>query len=206
MSKRAVCEYCLKAQSACICATIESIDNQHFLHILQDPSEEKNAIGTARILGLSLKRSKISVGEFFDEGLFDLQNSYLVFPDPLAMAAAKLLEQKEMNNNSVFILLDGSWKKAYKLLMSNPFLQKLPKVSINVAQKSQYRIRKSPRDDGLSTVEAGYYLLSQLENNRGKFKPLLNSFASMIDYQIAKMPADIYHKHYIEKKRIKTCH
>jgi len=200
MSQRAVCKCCLKAQSACICATIASIDNQYFLHVLQDPSEEKKAIGTARILGLSLKHSTISVGTLFDEGLFDLQNSYLVFPDPLAIAAEQLLVQQEMNDSSVFILLDGSWKKAYKLLMSNPFLQKLPKVSLNVAQKSQYRIRKSPRDDGLSTVEAGYYLLSQLENNSGKFKPLLNSFASMIDYQIAKMPADIYHQHYIEKK------
>jgi len=201
MSKRAVCKGCLKAESACLCATIESIDNQHFLHILQDPGEEKNAIGTARILGLSLKRSKISVGELFDEGLFDLQNSYLVFPDPSAVTTEQLIERNEINDSSVFILLDGSWKKAYKLLMSNPFLHKLPKVSINVEQKSQYRIRKSPRDDGLSTVEAGYYLLSQLENNSEKFKPLLKSFAYMIDYQISKIPAAIYQKHYIEKEK-----
>ncbi|MGB5444603.1 MAG: tRNA-uridine aminocarboxypropyltransferase [Psychromonas sp.] len=200
MSKRAVCKRCLKAQSACICATIESIDNQHFLHVLQDPSEEKNAIGTARILALSLKRCKITVAELFDESLFDLHNCYLVFPDPSAKPAELLVEQKEINHNSVFILLDGSWKKAYKLLMSNPFLQKLPKISINVEQKSQYRIRKSPRDDGLSTVEAGYYLLSQLEKSCGKFKPLLNSFEYMIDYQISNIPADIYHKNYIDKK------
>jgi len=201
MSKRAVCKYCLKAEPACICATIQLINNQHFLHVLQDPNEEKNAIGTARILGLSLKRSKISVGEFFDSSLFDLQNSYLVFPDPSAMAAEHLLNVKEINDNSVFILLDGSWKKAYKLLMNNPFLQHLPKISINIAEKSQYRIRKSPRDDGLSTVEAGYNLLTQLENNKEKFTPLLKSFAYMIDYQIAKMPAHIYQKHYLDKEK-----
>lgn len=200
MGKRASCERCLKAASACICATIECIDNQHFLHILQDPSEEKKAIGTARILGLSLTRVKISVGERFDADLFDLENSYLVFPDQAAIPADRLLETQPIDNNSQFILLDGSWKKAYKLLMINPFLQRLPKVSINVTKKSDYRIRKSPRDDGLSTVEAGYYLLSQLENNSEKFIPLLKSFTAMIDYQIAQMPVGIYHQHYLAKQ------
>ncbi len=200
MSKRAVCKRCSKAASACICATIKSIDNQHFLHILQDPSEEKKAVGTARILDLSLKRSKISVGERFDAEMFDLDNSYLVFPDESAIPAEQLLHSRDINSNTQFILLDGSWKKAYKLLMSNPFLQVLPKVSINIDQKSAYRIRKSPREDGLSTVEAGYYLLSQLENSSEKFNPLLESFAYMIDYQISKIPAEIYQKHYLDKQ------
>jgi len=200
MSKRAVCKRCLKAQSACICSAIQLIDNQHFVHVLQDPSEEKNAIGTARILGLSLKRSKISVGAVFDPGLFDLQNSYLVFPDSSAVPARQFVNTKQLNDSSVFILLDGSWKKAYKLLMSNVFLQNLPKISINIDKQSEYRIRKSPRADGLSTVEAGYYLLSQLENNKEKFVPLLTCFNKMIDYQISSMPADIYKKHYLDKK------
>lgn len=200
MSKRAVCIRCLKAQSACICSAIQLIDNQHFVHVLQDPSEEKNAIGTARILGLSLKRSKISVGALFDANLFDLQNCYLVFPDSSAVPAEQLVNNNELNDSSVFILLDGSWKKAYKLLMSNVFLQNLPKISINIDKKSEYRIRKSPRADGLSTVEAGYYLLSQLEKDQEKFVPLLTSFNKMIDYQISSMPASIYKKHYLDKK------
>lgn len=199
MGKRAVCGRCLKALPACICATIKAVDNQHFLHILQDPSEEKKALGTAKILNFSLTGAKISVGVLFDARLFDLDNSYLLFPDPSAIPADRLLQTKSINNNSQFILLDGSWKKAYKILMSNPFLQALPKVAINIDKKSTYRIRKSPRDDGLSTVEAGYYLLSQLENNSKKFQPLLDSFNAMIDYQIAKMPAGIYQKHYLDK-------
>jgi DTW domain-containing protein YfiP len=200
MNTRAVCKRCLKAQSACICSAIQLIDNQHFVHILQDPGEEKNAIGTARILRLSLKRSKISVGTLFDACLFDCQNSYLVFPDASAVPAEQIVNMKEINDSSVFILLDGSWKKAYKLLMSNIFLQNLPKISINIDKQSEYRIRKSPRANGLSTVEAGYYLLSQLEKDTEKFVPLLTSFNKMIDYQIASMPAAIYKKHYLDKK------
>jgi DTW domain-containing protein YfiP len=202
MGKRVVCQRCLKAQAACICATIKSIDNQHFLHILQDPSEEKKAIGTARILGLSLTAAKITVGELFEPSLFDLNNSYLLYPDESAMPVGSLLASGKINQQSQFILLDGSWKKAYKLLMINPFLQALPKISININMKSDYRIRKSPRVDGLSSVEAGYHLLSQLENNSEKFKPLLNSFSHMINYQIASMPAEIYEHHYLAKENL----
>lgn len=199
MAKRSLCEHCLKASTACICHTIKSIDNVHHLHILQHPSEEKKAIGTARILKLSLSKVQLSIGEVFDADDFDLNNSYLLFPSDDALPAEQLTEKGKINVNSTFILLDGSWKKAYKLLMSNPFLQALPKLSINVDAKSNYRLRKSPREDGLSTVEAGYYLLSQLEHDSDKFVPLLKSFEYMIDYQIAQIPPEIYQSHYLDK-------
>lgn len=83
--------------------------------------------------------------------------------------------------------------------MSNLFLQALPKVVIKADRKSEYWIRKSSRQDGLSTVEAGYYLLSKLENNSKKFQPLLDSFSVMIDYQIAQIPTEIYRKNYLDK-------
>lgn len=201
MGKRALCSNCLKASSACICSTIKAIDNRHRLHILQDPSEEKKAIGTARILKLSLNKVQLSVGELFDEQQFDLKNSYLLFPGDDATPATQLTEQFVLDENTQFILLDGSWKKAYKLLMSNPFLQKLPKVCINVDVKSNYRLRKSPREDGLSTVEAGFYLHSQLEGDSEKFIPLLKSFEFMIDYQISKIPPELYQRHYLDKKK-----
>ncbi|PKF62756.1 DTW domain-containing protein [Psychromonas sp. psych-6C06] len=201
MAKRARCDNCLKASSACICHTIKAINNVHRLHILQDPSEEKKAIGTARILKLSLKNVQLSVGELFNEQEFDLNNCYLLFPSDEAISATQCNKQFRLNDQSVFILLDGSWKKAYKLLMSNPFLQALPRVSIDADAKSNYRLRKSPRDDGLSTVEAGYYLLSQLEDDTDKFFPLLESFEYMIDYQISKMPADLYRRHYLDKTK-----
>lgn len=196
MSKRAFCERCNKALAACICESIQDIDNRYFLHILQDPSEQNKAIGTARIVELSLARVKLSVGEVFDPLDFDLENSFLLFPDEKAQDLDRLQEIQQINSDSQFIILDGSWKKAYKLLMLNPFLQALPKISITVDEKTQYRIRKSPRQDGLSTVEAAYYLLSNLEENYTKFTPMLDVFNQMIDYQISRMPAHIYQQHY----------
>ena len=200
MSKRPFCQQCNKALSACICGFILPINNQYFLHVLQDPSEQNKAIGTARILDLSLSQVKVTVGEHFNPLDFDLDNTFLVFPEEQADSIQSLRKQQRINNDSHFIILDGSWKKAYKLLMSNPFLQALPKVMINTMDKSEYRIRKSPREDGLSTVEAGYCLLSELENNNDKFFPLLDVFNKMIDFQIQSMPTEIYNKNYISKR------
>ncbi|WP_413692496.1 tRNA-uridine aminocarboxypropyltransferase [Psychromonas sp. KJ10-2] len=199
MTKRAFCTECNKALTACICDAICALDNQHFLHILQDPSEQNKAIGTARILDLSLSKVKLTVADTFDPTLFDLNNTFLVFPSEEAATIGTLRETAQINSETQFILLDGSWKKAYKLLMSNPFLQSLPTLMINVQEKSRYRIRKSPREDGLSTVEAGYYLLSELENDNNKFLPLLEVFKQMIDFQIASMPAEVYQQHYLNK-------
>lgn len=199
MNKRARCKQCNKASIACICSAICELDNQHFLHILQDPSEQKKAIGTARILALSLSNVKLSVGTVFSASAFDLQNTFLVFPSETANTVHHLQTIHKINTQTQFILLDGSWKKAYKILMSNPFLQALPKVSLNIDNKSNYRLRKSPRKGGLSTVEAGYYLLSELEGDMKKFSPLLTVFDQMINFQISSMPAELYQKNYLKE-------
>ena len=200
MSKRAFCQRCQKALAACICPFVSQIDNEYALHILQDPSEQKKAIGTARILELSLSKVKLTVGDVFDPAEFELDNTFLVFPDDESESIEQLHQEQRINSNTEFVLLDGSWKKAYKLLMTNTFLQALPKVMLTVKNKSAYRIRKSPRDDGLSTVEAGFYLLSALENDAKKFSPLLDTFNHMIDFQIKSMPKEIYEKNYVTAK------
>jgi len=201
MSKRAFCQQCNKALVACICGSICELNNQYFLHILQDPSEQKKAIGTARILDLSLSKVQLSIGTVFNPTDFDLDNTFLVFPSETANTVADLHTMKKINSRTQFILLDGSWKKAYKILMSNPFLKKLPTITFNTENKSSnYRLRKSPREDGLSTVEAGYYLLSELENDTEKFTPLLDVFDEMINFQVANIPKDIYQQNYLKNK------
>jgi len=201
MSKRAFCQQCNKALVACICGSICELKNRYFLHILQDPSEQKKAIGTARILDLSLSKVQLSIGTVFNSTDFDLDNTFLVFPSETANTVADLHTMKKIDDRTQFILLDGSWKKAYKILMSNPFLKKLPTITFNTENKSSnYRLRKSPREDGLSTVEAGYYLLSELENDTEKFTPLLDVFDEMINFQVANIPKDIYQQNYLKNK------
>ncbi|WP_434339464.1 tRNA-uridine aminocarboxypropyltransferase [Motilimonas cestriensis] len=193
MSTRPWCTRCNKAQVACICHMITEIDNQYKLIILQHPSEANKAIGTARILSLSLKRCELVCAETLPVGFIEAAPTYLLYPSEQNTTQAG---DTCIPANSQFVLLDGSWKKAFRLLQTNPSLQSLPRVAIDVKQQTQYKIRKSSKQQGVSSVEAGYYLLSQLEGNESKYQPLLAVFQEMIDFQLKQMPPSVVTKHY----------
>jgi len=197
------CEQCGKAKKACICSWIQGIDAKTELWILQHPSEVKRAIGTARILTLSLPNARLWVGEDFSHHdelnalLRDpLREIYLVYPgensEPISQLACQLMNE---GAKRTLILLDGTWKKAYKMWQLSTNLQALPTVSLDNADRGNYRIRKSPKDQGVSTVEAGYLALAALEGEE-KFFPLIDAFNQMIEFQIQQMPEGVFERNY----------
>ena len=207
MSKRKKCTVCDKALAACICQHIIEIDSDIELIILQHPGEVKNAIGTARILNLSLPQCQIIIGEDFTDNtqLNDILNErtrqwFLLYPSEESIAVEYLAGNESSNRDTnikrTFILLDGTWRKAFKMYQSSINLQKLPAVRLNAEQESQYTIRQTSIEGGLSTVEAGFLLLSTLDKDKDKYQPLLTAFEYMINFQIAKMPAGLFNKNY----------
>lgn len=212
VSKRKKCPVCDKALPACICQHITVIDSAIELIILQHPSEVKNAIGTARILNLSLPQCQLIVGENFTENtqLNDMFNDptrqcFLLYPSDDSITAEDLAkkancrvenESLDVNIKRTFILLDGTWRKAFKMYQSSSNLQSIPAVRLNVQQQSQYTIRQTSIEGGLSTVEAGFLLLSTLDQDTEKYQPLMSAFEYMINFQIAQMPAGLFNKNY----------
>jgi DTW domain-containing protein len=65
--QRAMCTRCLRAQSTCICQWITPVVHTVEVLILQHPMEVHEAKGSARLLHLSLPRSRMVTGEVFDE-------------------------------------------------------------------------------------------------------------------------------------------
>jgi DTW domain-containing protein YfiP len=181
------------------------IDSDIELIILQHPSEVKNAIGTARILDLSLPYCQIIMGENFTEDnvLNNILNDpsrqcYLLYPSSESMPVKSLINM-EATGQRTFILIDGTWRKAYKMFQLSTNLHRLPAVRCDPASASQYTIRQTSVEGGLSTVEAGHLLLATLEQNSAKYQPLLDAFEYMIDFQISQMPEGIFNKHYKSK-------
>ena len=115
----------------------------------------------------------------------------LIFPGENPLSAA----QAQQRQFSQILLLDGSWRKVRRLLHLNPWLTELPCLAITPSAPSQYRIRKSPRSDGLSTVEAAVAALNALDH-RSNYTDILAAFDQMIDYQIAAMGAATFRKNY----------
>lgn len=205
MSKRARCPCCERAIVACFCDSITRLDNVLSVVILQHASEVKHAKGTAKIVELSLNNCQLLVGEDFADNdtftqLIKTKQSLLLYPNDDAITPIQLLEQlveKEQTQpddsfslaDYQLIVIDGSWKKAYKMFCLNPVLATLPCIGIDVVNESNYRIRKSSRTDSLSTLEAIHSLLTTLEGD--KFAPLLTTFEAMVDFQLASMPKDV---------------
>lgn len=159
-------------------------------------------MGTARILKLSLANSHYFVGEDFSEHealnqlLSDHQyHHFILYPGEGALTHNQVADKLDNGEKVRVILLDGTWKKAYKMWQLSSNLHTLPLIKLPEDLQGNYRIRKAPSDNSLSTVEAGYHILSLLQPEHD-FSPLIESFNQMIEFQIKQMPPGVFEKNY----------
>lgn len=186
--KRQICQSCLRPASACICQWVTPIPTDVEVLILQHPLEVTNPKGTARLLHMSLPRSRLVTGEVFDESLFAGSRHVLLYPDtPQAgLPDIESLSPADVRaaNGLCLVVLDGTWRKSLKMLHLNPALQKMPRLSLKDLPASNYRIRKARLPHQLSTLEATCAALTQLEGDAGKFQPLLEAFDGFVGQQV----------------------
>jgi hypothetical protein len=79
------------------------------------------------------------------------------------------------------VLLDGSWSQAKALWWRNPWMLKSQRVILGPSRPSRYgKLRREPRRDGLSTIEAAAMMLSSLENRAEIAEALHASFERML--------------------------
>lgn len=197
MAKRSTCQSCHRALSVCLCPHIQQINNRWPLHILQHPRETKHAIGTAKIVQLSLQNcqttisKKISSGSPFEKWLKD-EKPLLIYPGEQAEEPEEFIGKLPRT----LLVIDASWRKSRRMLYESPQLQHLQRLNITPRSQSRYRIRKVPAPDNLSTLEAVVEVLSALEDNNDKYQPLLNTMDWMINKQIEKMGPVLFEKNY----------
>ena len=197
------CSQCGKSLKACICEWIQSLTSNVELVILQHPTETNRPMGTARILRLSLENIYLFVGVNFNKHselnkLLDEEGyqHFVLYPGEVSVSHEEVAKAVSSEGKVRIILLDGTWKKAYKMWQLSENLQALPLVRLPENLQGNYRIRKAPSDNSLSTVEAGYHILTLLQPEQD-FTPLLDTFNHMIDFQIKQMPPGVFEKNYL---------
>lgn len=155
--------------------------------IWQDPTEAKHKLSTTPLLNMSVPNSRIVVADSFSfDELFpgiSLRECLLLFP--LENKKSALASQREEFKH--LLILDGTWRKVRRLFHLNSWLSELPHITLNPRERSNYRIRKSPREDGLSTIEAGVEAFSWLDPERD-YRPILGVLDKMVRYQEEKIP------------------
>jgi DTW domain-containing protein YfiP len=166
-------------------ASAEPIGNRLFVLILQHPQEKKEALATAVLTRALLSRAELVVGLSWPNLSRALGRSV----DPKRWAVlylgsarpASRGDQREvlavdrrgepaadqaamLHGLDGVVVLDGTWKEAKTLWWRNPWLLKLPRLVLNPQHKSRYgRIRREPRREALSTLEAVALLLKHLD-------------------------------------------
>ncbi|TLU67507.1 DTW domain-containing protein [Thalassotalea litorea] len=185
---RQYCTRCQRPLVTCICEFSSPTQNHIDVVILQHTSEEKQAKGTAGLLALSLHRCHLFVGENFSEHaqLNELikapgYQTYLLYPGEKSEIVAP--KSSEQQHKLRLIVLDGTWKKAYKMLQLSKNLHALDQVTLPDTFTSQYHIRKHHDPRGLSTLESTAHALGVLEADPNKYQKILSGFEQFNDFQ-----------------------
>ena len=178
-----LCPACLKPAALCVCAGIEVIDNRIPLLILQHPQEQDKTLGTARLTVLHLKDATLKIGLswpsltkalgrpadpqrwavlYLGSAKAELPDREIVVVGANGTPAAD--QDRALAHINGVIVLDGSWSQAKTLWWRNPWVLKCRRVVLGPRRPSRYgKIRREPRRDSLSTLEAAALLLTHLE-------------------------------------------
>jgi len=198
----AECPRCRKPPALCVCEGITPIDNQVALLILQHPQEQDRELGTAQLTALHFKNAQFKIGLSWPS-----LSKILGRPaDPRRWAilylgsvrAAAVLPDRDIvvvnrKGNAVddqdaalreiegIVLLDGTWSQAKALWWRNGWMLKCQRVVLGPKRRSRYgRLRREPRSDGLSTLEAAAMLLTRLEDKPEIEATLIASFERLL--------------------------
>ena len=197
------CPTCQKPLPLCICDSITPIENRISLLILQHPQEQDRALGTARLTALHFKSAVVRIGLSWPS-LSRALGRQVADPSRWAvlyLGSAKVADLEtssdvvainrkgeiEDNQRAILkdiegiVLLDGTWSQAKALWWRNAWMLKCQRVILGPSRPSRYgELRREPRRDGLSTIEAAAMLLASLEKRPDIAETLHASFQRML--------------------------
>jgi DTW domain-containing protein len=197
------CPHCQKPMPLCICDSVTPIENRLGLLILQHPQEQDRALGTARLLARHFANATVRVGLSWPSLSKALgrpvENAARWAVLYLGSARASDLEAEgeivaltrkgeiAENQRAILgklegvVLLDGTWSQAKALWWRNPWMLKCQRVILGPKRPSRYgALRREPRRDGLSTIEAAAMLIARLEKRPDIEAALNASFERML--------------------------
>jgi DTW domain-containing protein len=165
------------------------IDNRLFVLVLQHPQEKREPLATAAVAVARLRRARLVAGLSWPNLAGALGRRadprrwgvvYLGSARPAALAGAGGKERdifvlgREgapvadpaaiLAGLDGIVLLDGTWSQAKTLWWRNPWLLKLHRLVLNPPAPARLgQLRREPRREALSTLEAAALVLRHVE-------------------------------------------
>jgi len=187
------------------------VKNRLFVLILQHPQERRQALSTAASLAAELGNAAIATGLSWPNLARALRRDadprrwgvlYLGSARPAALTqdepvvaldrtgAALADSARLLRSLEGIVLLDGTWSQAKSLWWRNPWLLKLHRLVLNPPRPARYgKIRREPRREALSTIEAAALVLRAAEAKPDAADALLAALDRLIaDLRPAAQP------------------
>ncbi len=171
---RPLCPKCQLPFARCHCRWVTPVTNHLPVIIWQHPGEQGHAKGTVPLLHDSLQHCTVIVAEILPAAQLPCRHPLLLFPGPSTRNNPSPAPHTPADG---LLVIDGTWRKARKILHLNPWLLALPRLSLPPQLPSLYRIRQAEKDGQLSTLEAVCHALDSLNQAPEQCAKLLQAFA-----------------------------
>lgn len=188
VSPRPLCARCRRPPMVCYCHALPRLETRTRVVILQHPRERDMPIGTGRMASLCLPQASLHVGMRWDGS--DELAQILAEPGRTAVLLSPSPDAHDILRDPpsgpvTLVVVDGTWSQAKSVVRDNAVLRALPRYAFVAPQPSQYRIRREPQVEYVSTIEALMYVLGALEGEAEKFTALLAPLGAMVEAQLA---------------------
>jgi len=173
--KRERCTDCRLVQSHCMCALRPSVVTRAGVCLLMADIEPLKPSNTGWLIAdvvpdtFAFGWARTETDPALLALLSDPQwQPYVVFPGQYA-APERVVHTVQPTDpvhsggtgkRPLFILLDGTWSEARKMFGKSPYLNALPVLSLEPDQISQYKLRRSCRNDHFCTSEVAALCMS----------------------------------------------
>jgi DTW domain-containing protein len=200
---RVYCSACGFSLKTCYCAQIKIFDPGITFAILIHQLEIERKIATGRMAHLALENSLLLKGHDYSEHstinelIANPQHQCVVlFPgqNSINLSRLSLNEKNNLfpdNKKLIIFVVDGTWSTARQTMHLSKNLKTLPRISFEPSHPSNFRIRKQPQSEYLSTIEAIHETIELLGDIKGleqQNRPhdkLLQVFNYMVEKQLS---------------------
>ncbi len=181
------CNRCRIHKMLCFCESINEIQNTHRVSIIMHHREDHLTTNTATLANLVLKNSQL-VRRGLPERPFQV-NDLNITENEMPLFLFPHIDAIELNqdflDNNVgkkfhLIVPDGTWSQAKKVYRRESGLSHIPCVKLPKVPPSNYKLRKTPREDGVCTYEAIMYAMGILESKETE-NLMTETFLVMVD-------------------------
>lgn len=183
---------------------MKQLDNRVSVLILRHPQEQDKKLGTARMAVMQLKNAVLKTGlswpnlsKAVGRPVTDPKKWGVLYlgtakaSEPLPKQTLSVVTKKggiapdqaeALRGLEGIILLDGNWAQAKALWWRNAWMLKCRRLVLQPPHESLYgNLRKEPRKESVSTIEAAAYTLAALDNDPALAERILPPFRLLLD-------------------------